>query len=303
MQKDFYSNGKLLLSGEYAILDDALGLALPTKYGQSLRVTSTSSEHLEWVSLDDTGVEWFAANFALKDLVEISSSDQAISKALEKLLLQARLQNPDFLPNQTGLKVVTKLGFPRFWGLGTSSTLINNIAQWAEVDAYQLLWKAFGGSGYDIACAKHNSPILYQLENDTPKVEEVAFNPPFKDAIYFVYLNQKQSSKEAIAAYRKKEFNPTKLLQDITGITQKMTTANSLSEFEALMTTHEEVLSPILGIQPIKSQLFADYSGAIKSLGAWGGDFIMVTGNEKTADYFKSKGYKTIIPYTHMALS
>ncbi len=300
MQKDFYSNGKLLLSGEYAILDGALGLALPTKYGQSLRVTSTSSEHLEWVSLDDTGVEWFAANFALKDLVEISSSDQAISKTLKKLLLQARLQNPDFLPNQTGLKVVTKLGFPRFWGLGTSSTLINNIAQWAKVDAYQLLWKAFGGSGYDIACAKHNSPILYQLENDTPKVEEIAFNPPFKDAIYFVYLNQKQSSKEAIAAYRKKEFDTTKLLQDITGITQKMTTANSLSEFEALMTTHEEVLSEVLGVQPIKSRLFTDYSGAIKSLGAWGGDFIMAIGNEKTPNYFKSKGFETILSFSEL---
>ncbi len=300
MQKDFYSNGKLLLSGEYAILDGALGLALPTKYGQSLRVTSTSSEHLEWVSLDDTGVEWFAANFALKDLVEISSSDQAISKTLRQLLLQARLQNPDFLPNKTGFKVVTKLDFPRLWGLGTSSTLINNIAQWAKVDSYQLLWKAFGGSGYDIACAKHNSPILYQLENDTPKVEEVAFNPPFKNAIYFVYLNQKQSSKEAIAAYRKKEFNPTKLLQDITGITQKMTTTNSLSEFEALMTTHEEVLSEVLGVQPIKSRLFTDYSGAIKSLGAWGGDFIMVTGNEKTADYFKSKGFETILSFSEL---
>ncbi len=300
MQKDFYSNGKLLLSGEYAILDGALGLALPTKYGQSLRVTSTSSEHLEWVSLDDTGVEWFAANFALKDLVEISSSDQAISKTLKKLLLQARLQNPDFLPNQTGLKVVTKLGFPRFWGLGTSSTLINNIAQWAKVDAYQLLWKAFGGSGYDIACAKHNSPILYQLENDTPKVEEVAFNPPFKDAIYFVYLNQKQSSKEAIAAYRKKGFNTTKLLQEITDITQKMITTNSLSEFEALMTTHEEVLSEVLGVQPIKSRLFTDYSGAIKSLGAWGGDFIMAIGNEKTPNYFKSKGFETILSFSEL---
>ena len=36
---------------------------------------------------------------------------------------------------KNGFKVTTKLDFPKNWGLGTSSTLINNIAQWAQVDA------------------------------------------------------------------------------------------------------------------------------------------------------------------------
>jgi len=30
----FYSNGKLLITGEYLVLDGAKALALPTKYGQ-----------------------------------------------------------------------------------------------------------------------------------------------------------------------------------------------------------------------------------------------------------------------------
>jgi hypothetical protein len=38
MQKTFYSNGKLLITGEYLILDGAKGLALPTKMGQNLSV-------------------------------------------------------------------------------------------------------------------------------------------------------------------------------------------------------------------------------------------------------------------------
>ena len=46
MEKEFYSNGKLLLSGEYAILDGALGLAIPTSYGHSPHVTPTSSGFL-----------------------------------------------------------------------------------------------------------------------------------------------------------------------------------------------------------------------------------------------------------------
>jgi hypothetical protein len=49
--------------------------------------------------------------------------------------------------------------------------------------------------------------------------------------------------------------------------------------------------------------LFNDYKGAIKSLGAWGGDFILVTGNEDSISYFKKKGYNTIIPYSKMVLN
>ena len=59
--------------------------------------------------------------------------------------------------------ITTKLTFPRAWGLGTSSTLISLIAQWAKCDPFELLFEAFGGSGYDIACATANSPISYQL--------------------------------------------------------------------------------------------------------------------------------------------
>ena len=69
--------------------------------------------------------------------------------------------NPEFLQSEQGFLVKTNLTFPRDWGLGTSSTLINNIAQWAKVDAFQLLWNSFSGSGYDIANAQYNTPILY----------------------------------------------------------------------------------------------------------------------------------------------
>jgi mevalonate kinase len=303
MQQEYYSNGKLLLSGEYAILDGALGLAVPTKYGQSLKVTSSNSEGLlEWTSFDEKGSIWFSGSFKLENLEIISASENTVAKTLTNLLSEAKFQNPKFLHSTNGLNVETHLTFPRLWGLGTSSTLINNIAQWAQVDAYQLLRKAFGGSGYDIACAQHNAPIFYQLENDVPKVEEVSFDPSFKNSIYFVYLNQKQSSKTAIAAYRQQRSNIENLLEDISAITKKMATSSSLSAFESLMQEHEEILSDVLGMQTIKSKLFTDYLGSMKSLGAWGGDFIMVTGNEKTPSYFKSKGFETIFSFSEMVL-
>jgi hypothetical protein len=36
MKKKFYSNGKLLITGEYLVLDGAKAFALPTKKGQNL---------------------------------------------------------------------------------------------------------------------------------------------------------------------------------------------------------------------------------------------------------------------------
>jgi hypothetical protein len=79
--------------------------------------------------------------------------------------------------------------------------LINNVAQWLQIDAFELLNNSFGGSGYDIACAQKDTPIVYRLENGLPFVEPVTFNPEFTDKLYFVYLNKKQSSKAAIKSY------------------------------------------------------------------------------------------------------
>ena len=55
-------------------------------------------------------------------------------------------------------------------------------------------------------------------------------------------------------------------------------------------------------LKPVKEELFQNYFGEVKSLGAWGGDFVMVTGNNKTVDYFKEKGYNTILSYNQMVL-
>lgn len=302
MEKEFYSNGKLLLSGEYAILDGALGLAIPTSYGQSLQVTPNTSGFLDWTSLDLNKNVWFSAQLDLTNLNVVATSDKSMANTLKTLLLEANAQNPLLLTDSEGFKIETHLTFPRNWGLGTSSTLINNLAQWARVDAYQLLWNAFGGSGYDIACAQTNSPLVYQLKNNKPKVESIAFDPYFKESLYFVHLNQKQSSKKAIANYREQQFDTSELVKKITDLTRAMIGATNLSDFELSMDRHETVLSAILKMTPVKERLFPDYYGTIKSLGAWGGDFILATGDEKSISYFKSKGYNTVIPYSKMVL-
>ncbi len=55
MKQEFYSNGKLLLSGEYAVLDGALAWAIPTTFGQYLRISINTSAEISWKSLDENG--------------------------------------------------------------------------------------------------------------------------------------------------------------------------------------------------------------------------------------------------------
>ncbi len=301
MKQRFYSNGKLLLTGEYAILDGALSLAIPTKYGQTLEVTHDNSGKIKWTSFDHNDAIWFEAKFDLQHPI-ISKGKTDTGNTLAKILIAAKNLNPDFLMGHGGYIVNTKLDFPLDWGLGSSSTLINNIADWANVDPYRLLLATFGGSGYDIACARHNHPLVYKLEKDLPKVTEIAFDPSFKEQLYFVYLNRKQNSRDGISVYREQHFDKESLINKISSITKKIVDCTDLKEFEELLFRHETLLSQTLGLPTIKTSLFPDYRGEIKSLGAWGGDFILVTEDRQSSDYFKSKGYETIISYQKMVL-
>lgn len=301
--EEFYSNGKLLLSGEYAILDGALGMAIPTKYGQHLRITDNSASIISWKSLDEAGNTWFEGSYDLNSLLEISASNKGISKTVSHLLSEIKRLSPDFFNNLNGCEVETKLTFQKDWGLGSSSTLINNLANWTNVNAYHLLKSTFGGSGYDIACAQHDSPILFHLENNHPKIQEIEFNPPFKNELYFIYLNKKQNSREGIAQYRNSDFDKRQLVENLSAITSKMLLCENINVFEKLINEHETLLSEALDMPKLKDVFFSDYDdGAIKSLGAWGGDFFLATGNEHTPHYFMKKGFHTIIPYNEMAL-
>ena len=307
---NFYSNGKLLLTGEYLVLDGAKSLAIPTKFGQDLVVEKIKEPEIIWGSFTHTGECWFEAVFDLKKLRLINctfnsdkeGSGEVIAETLLDILKEAKNLNPDFLASENGFVVKTNLTFPRNWGLGTSSTLINSVASWANVDAFKLLWNSFKGSGYDIACAQNNTPVFYQIENKEPIVEQVEFNPTFKENLFFVHLNQKQDSKEGIAKFRESNLNFDKEIKRISEISDAFLITKSLEEFEKLIVEHEQIISSIIKLKTVKEKLFPDYFGAIKSLGAWGGDFVLVTGNSSTPTYFKNKGFETILTYQEMVL-
>jgi hypothetical protein len=181
--------------------------------------------------------------------------------------------------------------------------LISLISQWLGCNPYQLQFKCFGGSGYDIACARACKSIIYNYNNADPVVEEVIFDPAIKEYIFFVYLNRKQDSRDSIAQFNQ-ELLTEDLREELTNMPEGFISAsNDVSEFNKVIDRHEEIISSLIGLMPIKKQLFGDYDGSIKSLGGWGGDFVMATGGIDARDYFQDKGYNEILEWDEVALN
>ena len=301
----FHSSGKLLLTGEYVVLDGANALALPTVFGQSLTIKSIDEQKLIWTSFDETKTLWFKAEFSFSEVEIICSttSDEAISNWLVTILNVAKSLNPEFLSSKHGFEVSSFLEFPRNWGLGSSSTLLNNIAQWSNVNPFKLSDASFGGSGYDIACASSKTPIHYSVSEEKRTTTPISFEKSFEKELFFVHLNEKQNSRDAIKMYEKNKQNCSKTISEVNKITLEITKTNSLTTFEQLLNEHELLIAEITKQIPVKERLFSDYKHSIKSLGAWGGDFILATGHRAYVEtYFKIKGYSTILPFKEMVL-
>ena len=292
----FKSNGKLLLTGEYLVLDGAVALALPTKMGQIMTVEPIEDEVILWKSTRHDGSVWFERKISFDQIRSKDSIDQSDDVFhLLSALREIHILNPLHF-DQNGFQIHAHLEFPNDWGLGSSSTLINNLAKWAGVDAFNLNDLVFGGSGYDIACANSEKPLLFQRLNGLPLITQVAFRPKFHDNLWFVHLNKKQNSREAIKLYKNNPPIDAQVISEINDISELLCNCDSLDHFSALLEQHEMILSSVLKRPTISELLFPDFKGTIKSLGAWGGDFILAVGTkDKIKTFFEPQGFKTII--------
>ena len=300
--KHYRANGKLLISGEYTVLDGSLALALPTQRGQVLHYKEMEQEELHWRSLNVKGEIWFEAQFNVKDLKIVSASDEEKAKALQSILKSAA----ELSTTVAHLKgeVTTALEFPTDWGLGSSSTLICCVAQCFDIDPMPLHFKVSNGSGYDVACGMTDSAITYQLDDGLVAVNPLNWKPSFSASLFFVYLNTKQKSSSEVSKYqdRKSNFDMDAAVDEISSITQSMLNAESVEVFDEAMVKHEELMSSVLGYPTVKQLYFSDYKGTVKSLGAWGGDFVLATGSYEERAYFVSKGYDVIEEYDALIL-
>jgi len=300
-----FAHGKLLLTGEYAVLDGALALALPVRYGQTLQAETSEPGTLHWASIDETGLVWFEAAFALPSLDLLRATDAPTAQRLWDMLRACQRQTPSFLGTAAGWTVQTRTDFPRAWGLGTSSTLIAALARWAGADPYQVLFETLGGSGYDIACAFADGPLLYRLDGLIPHTERVDFAPPFAEQLFFVFLEKKQDSRAGIRRFREQAQRDTGLVHAVSALTRQCLAARTLPDFCALLLEHERLIGQTLDLPRAQDLYFPDFPGTIKSLGAWGGDFVLAASAEPAAEtvrYFREKGFSTCLAYRDMVL-
>lgn len=299
--KTYRSNGKLFLIGEYIVIDGAKAFALPTKYGQCLFVEDLSVESnvIKWKATKHDDSIWFETKIGLNHLEIISSTNDKLSQSLQTILKQAKTLNPEFFNSNKSYQCLTKLEYPQEWGLGSSSTLIDLISQWIEINPFELNKLTFNTSGYDIACAHHDQPILFQNKPEI-KVEELELNWNFKDQLYFVYLNEKQDTQAVVGNHYKNKPKDWKMINELSDLVVQATKVDNLTDLESILVEYQDRLGDFMQISQTKDLYFSDYSGVVKSLGAWGGDFVLVTYREEMHDYFREKGYDIFIPFSEM---
>ncbi len=287
------------------MLDGALALALPVRLGQRLTVAERPGrDNHHWVSLDHQGRPWFEGRFAPTGAY-ISGNNEETGNRLEQLFRAIEQQRPDFWLGKLPLRFETRLGFPREWGLGSSSTLVAALAAWAEVDAFQLLEDTFGGSGYDIACAHARQPILFQRRDGRGQYVECPYKPPFAENICFIYLGKKQDSRKGIARYHEVVKDSPRLIEGVSRLAMDFLGARTVKEGIAIMDAHEKLVGDALQLPKAKERYFYNFPGAVKSLGAWGGDFVMALSEkpaEATRQYFRVKGFETVFTWEEMVL-
>ncbi len=280
-----------MLTGEYAVLFGAPALALPTKLGQKMQV-NPYVQGLKWSSQDPDGI-WFKGEWS-KDGQLLSTSNDGVAERLKQLLDTAQSINPNWQPYAADVHCI--LEFPTNWGLGSSSTLIALVAQWAQVDPLTLFFQSWKGSGYDVAVACANSAIVYQkTAENKAHWTKIDVSPPSPDQWYFVHQNVKQSTYNEISRISDRTF-PESLIKDIEAINHRLLKAKTDDEFESALQHHETIISNFIG-KPMVSEHFAKHHIKAKSLGAWGGDFLLSRLNNDHIMTLKKLGYDTIIPW------
>jgi len=271
------ANGKFLLSAEYVVLDGAWAMALPLKWGQTLHIEPYQGDFCLIESRETNQDVWFKATFHPGTGLVMESNREDVAQKLEQLLSAI----PPTIKRQflKSKKLVFQADFNRSWGLGSSSTLVSLLSQYLKQNPYALLRQSFGGSGYDIACATALQPIMYRIDRpDFPSVQPFSLDPDLLKQMHFFYLGHKAQSSDAIRHYRALSLaERQKAATEISEISLHMQRQQTVSEWTLALNRHNQILQKLLQ-QPDPCRAFSGAPGALKPMGAWGGDFMLGLG-------------------------
>ena len=179
-EKHFHSNAKVLLSAEYFVLYGAKALALPLKAKQELYVKKDKAkQEIAWKA-KDTRDFLFQAKIDTGNWQLLENNNKDIALHLLEIFKYISQRKPKLFSQNTSYIFDSNIHWPISFGLGSSSTLMANLAQWSALDAYKLNRHFYQGSGYDIACSFSSNPLFYELKSNKQTILNTEFNPLFK---------------------------------------------------------------------------------------------------------------------------
>ncbi len=261
-----------MLFGEYAVLAGAWACALPVKFRQNLEVLVTPGDgKVQWQSFDFDGKEWMNCQFRMQD---DPSEMLSVLRPLRQMLDFIAAQKPDLCGELCDLQVRIKASFRKEWGLGSSSALIANLARWSGIDPFALMDVSFPGSGYDVAAAFHDQPVLYRLDGAERVIEPLPVLPGFLEDYRVVFLGKKVNSRDSVSDVREAIDQLAVFSNQLNQWALEALEASVAEDFNRAMSQYEQLLSQVLGLTPTGNQ-FPEYQGFMKSLGAWGGDALL----------------------------
>jgi mevalonate kinase len=261
--------------------------------------------HLKWEAWV-LGKEWFTATVLLPEMEIVESSDPLKANHLVKIFFEIIEMNNGLFEPRKSYSFSTVSDFDHSWGMGSSSTLIANLARWAMIDPFELFHRLYKGSGYDVAAALAEGPILFSTANHKVTITPVRFQPSFHQHIWFVYRGQKQDTEQSLNAFSRLPEPSRQQIEMINYFTGEMLHTRHLKQFMQMMYEHETFISRLLSKETVKEEYFSDFIGEIKSLGAWGGDMMMAVSElprDYIRTYFGTKGIQPVFDFHSLILS
>jgi hypothetical protein len=155
----------------------------------------------------------------------LETSDTEKSNWIKSVFLAIRDQKEDFMVG-SGAEATATIDLPMNYGWGSSSSFIANLCKWADVNPFWVNMKVGGGSGYDVACANVNRPILFHNESNLPQFEEVDYHPDFTKNMWFIFQENKMNTANAIRGFRSRRVDEA-VITRITEISHEWIKADS----------------------------------------------------------------------------
>ncbi len=293
--QSFYAPGKILLVGEYTVTKGFEGLAVPVKSGQWMDVWEFDSpgnaeDRFIFNALDSRGASWFSESFDISNLKSNSLETNAVKSNvadenfenneshLSKLLA---LVPESFWKSGKSYRFETRLEFDRSSGLGSSSTFVQLMSNYFKLDPFQVQDLVFGGSGYDVAIAAVQKPLIYWRNEQGVHFRQWKLNSELTKDWKVVFLGNKVNSRTStsqVSDMLEDLSNDENYRMQIQKIIEIVRDAQELMALETGIEMYQMFLSQLLGmvtpytyfgVKPLPR-------GVCKWLGAWGGDMLLV---------------------------